>query len=202
MKQQLTPIIPQTVSIESDGVLYEWLDAQANEHQLIYLLAHADDGVIWGRFENEKLKTADSIGFKKGNLPSLRLNTLQECRIFGLEGEIFLWCVDGIWKARHISKDWEKSYLDSKDYVTENQLLWGTTFDAQKDGFTFLKDGSQGLRHAVPFTKGIELDSDGKNLKNPVRLVVHHYIDYDPDDGTARIFLSRLVDLKVNNREI
>lgn len=198
MNQQRTPITSQSLAINSDDALQEWIKAQAiSEHQLNYLLAYADDGVIWGRFENSELKTADSVDGKKGNLPTLRLDTLQQCRIFGTEGEVFLWRVGEAWKTRRISKSWEKSYLDSDDYVIENQLLWGSTFDEQKEGFTFLKDGSQGLRHAVPIMEGIELDSEN-NLKNPVRLIVHHYIDYDPDDGTGRIFLSRLVDLKIS----
>ena len=198
MNQQRTPITSRSLSINGDDDLLEWIKAQASsEDQLTYLLAHADDGVIWGRFENSELKTADSVDCKKGNLPALRLATLQQCRIFGPEGEVFLWRVGEAWKTRRISKSWEKSYLDSNDYVTESQLLWGTTFDEQKDGFTFLKDGSQGLRHAVPLTEGIELDSKN-NLKRPVSLLVHHYINYDRDDGTARIFLSRLVDLKIS----
>jgi len=32
-------------------------------------------------------------------------------------------------------------------------------------------------------------------LVDPVRLLVHHYIDYN-DCGVARIYLSRLVDLR------
>ena len=36
---------------------------------------------------------------------------------------------------------------------------------------------------------------DGKN--RPVRLVVHHYITHD-DTGVARIYLSRLVNLKTH----
>ena len=49
----------------------------------------------------------------------------------------------------------------------------------------------------MPFTD-IELGKKGE-LKNKVRLIVRHYIDYD-DSGVARIYLSRLVDL--TNKEI
>ena len=59
--------------------------------------------------------------------------------------------------------------------------------------FTLLRDGFQGLKHAVPLTKGIQIDNNEK-LASTIRLVVHHYIDYN-DDGLARINLSRLVKL-------
>lgn len=58
-----------------------------------------------------------------------------------------------------------------------------------------MKDGSQGLKHAVPITD-IEVDKAEK-LVQPVRLTVYHYIDYG-DNGIARIHLSRLVDLTTN----
>jgi CRISPR-associated protein (TIGR03984 family) len=88
------------------------------------------------------------------------------------------------WKWRLIGKSEE-------DKITESQILYGTQ-GKEREGFTLLSDGSQGLRHAVPLT-GITFDKEGK--KRPVRLLVHHYITYD-DTGIARISLSRLVDLK------
>lgn len=191
-----------TNELNSDN-LKNWIERQAEKNQLgdsSYLLAHAEDGIIWGRFENSKLTTADEVFDKKVfrvDLPKLRLSTLQQCRIFGKNGEILLWPTDEGWRSRII-----QDKLDV-DHIPEWQILWGTQPDKgkneeerKKDGFTLLSDGSQGLKHAVPLT-GITFkhDREKKRLHRPVRLLVRHYIDYN-DSGIARIFLSRLVSLK------
>lgn len=189
---------PEATSVPLDKGLIHWLESQASEYGLTYLLAHADDGIIWGRFEPgadvSKLKTADEAGFEDVNLPTLRLRTLQQCRLFGPQGEIFMWPgKGGGWRSRHISSDWEAPYIKAGDYIEEPQLLWGTHGN-QRNGFTLLRDGSQGLKHAIPITQDIVFDADkSSKLTHPIRLVVHHYIHYE-DDGVARIFLSRLVD--------
>jgi CRISPR-associated protein (TIGR03984 family) len=166
---------------------HSWLREQAESHQFKYLLAHADDGVIWGRFDNGKLTTAEQVFYPcdfNVYFPKLRLLTLQQCRIFGKNGEVLLWRMsDGKFKWRFIGNPEE-------DKISESQILWGTN-GIKKDNFTLLWDGSQGLKHAVPFT---DIELDGDRLVQPVRLVVHHYITYDAD-GVARIDRSRLVDL-------
>jgi len=171
-----------------DFNLKAWLEEQANKHKLKYLLAHAQDGVIWGKFQEGNLITADSISvFPK--FAKLRPSTLQQCRIFGEDSEVMLWQTDEGFKARLV----EDEHIDKKEYICEYQILWGTHGEKQEpEGFTLLWDVKQGLKHAVPFTD-IELEKDGK-LKNSVRLQVNHYIDYD-DAGVARIYLSRLVNL-------
>lgn len=72
----------------------------------------------------------------------------------------------------------------------EKQILWGTQPEGEKNGFTLVSDGSQCLKHAVPL---IGITFKGKDYR-PLRLKVRHYIDYD-NEGVARIYLSRLVDL-------
>jgi CRISPR-associated protein (TIGR03984 family) len=166
--------------------LEEWLKEQASKYNFKYLLSHAEDGVIWGKFQDGNLITADSAF---SQFAKLRLSTLQQCRIFGEHSEVMLWQTDEGFKARLV----EDEHIQEKEYIPEYQILWGTHGDKQEsEGFTLLWDGKQGLKHAVPFTE-IELEKDGK-LKNPVRLQVNHYIDYD-DAGVARIYLSRLVNL-------
>ena len=189
-------LVSDPVSFESDLQLVQWLESQATEYHLDYLLAHADDGVIWGRFDQGKLTTADQIPFSNIELPALRQMTLHQCWVFGQAGEVFLWSEGEAWRSRHISNEWEKSYLNKNNYIEEDQLLWGTQA-TQQGNFTLLQDGSQGLKHAVPTTDRIAIDAtDGKKLAKPVRLTVRHYIDYDTEDGMARIFLSRLVDFQ------
>ena len=172
----------------NDDDLRSWLDEQSKSRELPYLLAHADDGVIWGRLENGKLTTAEKIFHTpefKVDFPPLRLLTLQQCRIFGHNGELLLWQIsDKKFRWRFIGNPNEAK-------ISESQILWGT-HGIKKGNFTLLWDGSQGLRHAVPFT---DIELKGDRLVNPVRLLVHHYIGYD-DSGVARIYLSRLVDLR------
>lgn len=180
--------------------LYEWLQAKAKQYQqdkLQYLLAHAEDGVIWGIFDKYgNLSTANQSKdllpkseelFSKHKLPILRSPTLQQCRIFGKNFEVMLWKVGQNWKARSI----EDGHLSKDDYIPEDQILWGTQEEGQpKHDFTLVSDGSQGLKHAVPLT-GINFKG---NDSRPLRLKVRHYIDYD-ESGVATIYLSRLVDL-------
>lgn len=183
------------LEISNNVDLKTWIEEQTKVNQLTYLLAHADDGVIWGKFQDGKLiTTTEPVKlFPKCDFPTLRKETLQQCRIFGDKSEVMIWKTDGGFKARLIQDD----NLKKDDYIAEKQILWGTHGKHHENGFTLLWDGSQGLKHAVPFTD-IELGEKGE-LKNKVRLIVHHYINYD-DSGVARIYLSRLVDL--TNKEI
>ncbi len=116
-----------------------------------------------------------------------------QCRIFGEEGEVFLWKSGGRMKARSLTEHTANELKLSP--ISERQLLWGTHRVHQKSGFTLLKDGSQGLKHAVPVVEGLQFDQKEK-LSNSLRLVVNHYIETD-DDGLARISISRLVDLRI-----
>jgi CRISPR-associated protein (TIGR03984 family) len=179
----------EPIEVPENLDLTKWLEAQANQHQLKYLLAHAEDGVIWGKFQDRNLITADSVfpQFAKLHLAKSHLSTLQQCRIFGGNSEVMLWKTDEGFKARIIQ--------DEKDteFIPENQILWGTRAEEISNGFTLVSDGSQGLRHAVPLIN-IHFDSDQK-LYRPLRLCVRHYIDDDKETGLVRIYLSRLVNL-------
>ncbi|MBF2063250.1 MAG: TIGR03984 family CRISPR-associated protein [Calothrix sp. C42_A2020_038] len=166
--------------------LEEWLKEQASRYNLQFLLAHAEDGVIWGKFLNGNLITADSVF---SQFAKLRLSTLQQCRIFGEHSEVMLWKTDEGFKARLV----EDKHMGKEEYISENQILWGTQAEEISNGFTLVSDGSQGLRHAVPLIN-IPFDSDQK-LYRPLRLCVRHYIDDDKETGLSRIYLSRLVNL-------
>jgi CRISPR-associated protein (TIGR03984 family) len=187
----MSEVLCQKLSVDGivdDGTLVSWLEEQARNWKLNYLLAHAEDGVIWGRFDNNQLTTAEKVFHKskfKVDFPTLRVLTLQQCRVFGQNGEVLLWRTGETWRSRLVQDNPEV------DKIPERQILWGTHGE-KRDKFTLLWDGSQGLKHAVPFNE-IEL-GDRNKLINPVRLLVHHYITYD-DNGVARISLSRLVDL-------
>ncbi|MGB7712164.1 MAG: CRISPR-associated protein Csx19 [Microcoleus sp.] len=195
MNQELSQTSVENLSEDS---LKDWLKHQAQNYQLPYLLAHAEDGVIWGHFDIESgtLTSAREV-FPECNFPELRLKTLQQCRVFGKAGEVFLWNSNGKWRSRLILESKASELLNKEKeqfgLLPEFQILWGTK-GQEKDNFTLLSDGLQGLKHAVPLT-GINFESDEKKLKRPVKLEVHHYFCYDLD-GVARIFISRLVSLK------
>ena len=187
-KPHCQPLQDSTAITDTGSSLYDWLQSKAKQYQLKYLLAHADDGVIWGLFDNAKLTIANQV-FTEFSFPPLRLSTLQQCRIFGQQGEVLLWKDGEKCKARFIEDL-------TAEKIEERQILWGT-HGKKQNNFTLLWDGSQGLKHAVPFT---DIDLNGERLVKPVRLIVHHYIDYN-EDGLASIYLSRLVDLTTKEKD-
>jgi CRISPR-associated protein (TIGR03984 family) len=160
----------------------QWLIDQAYQHQLRYLLAHADDGVIWGRVDGDRLHTSHGIA---PSLPALNPITLHQLRLFGLAGELLMWR-DDKWHARFVAD----VQGNENDIIDEDQLLWGNVVEKiTDDGFTLVREGVQGMRHAVPIVVKPE------QLKHhELRLRVRHYL-VENEDGEARIVLSRLVQL-------
>ena len=179
-----TPYQLTSVPVDGDFTISpaDWLVAQAQAFGLRYLLAHADDGVIWGRIDGDGLHTSQGIAPAS---PPLRASTLQQARLFGPAGELLLWRDDDSWRARVVTD----VPGNDDDIIDEDQILWGDTIEATKDGFTLLREGAQGMRHAVPITVTAE------QLKHhQLRLRVRHYIT-ENEDGEATITLSRLVQL-------
>lgn len=174
---------PSTDGLEA-GVS-RWLINQAQTYNLSYLLAYADDGVIWGRIENGDLTTSHDVDSDVS--PPLHVQTLRQCRLFSEdEGELFVWrTVDG-WQARFVQdKSADKPWALDEDYV-----LWGDHYERSQGRFTLVVEGAQGLRHAVP--RSLE-KSDFRNEYHPLRIQVRHYLREDKDTGRLFIAYSRLV---------
>jgi len=189
----------------------EWLEGMAKEYDLKVLLAHADDGVIWGKIENDVLITSgevikknqaaqtskeyqDELGAAIEVCPGLMTETLQQCRFFSEKAELLIWRDgDNIFQARLIrnAKGDEKETAAWSESFDEPQMLWGTHGTALPEGFTLLRDGAQGLRHAVPIS--VKLDTKDKGKVSPLYLTVRHYIN---KEGFARVVASRLVKLE------
>jgi CRISPR-associated protein (TIGR03984 family) len=191
------PAVAEPVPVTALDSVKDWLQQQATQRQLPWLLAHADDGVIWGRLVEGRLVTAHDVA--QGDAaalpycPELRTVTLQQARLFGDQAELLLWR-DGenIWHARLI-RDADQATGDNADWLDaldEWQMLWGTHGKPLANNFTRLWDGAQGLRHAVPMS--LTLANGGKTT--PPRLHVRHYLAKDED--FARIVASRLVSLE------
>lgn len=145
-----------------------------------YVLAHAWDGVTWGRIQNGQLT------------PSIPLETLQELRVFNDSVEGLLWREGAGWRVRWLGEALPTGADGASHYdecIDEGYLLWGTEAKEADNGFSELRDGAQGLCHVVP------LALDKLNL--PLRLIVRHYLKAD-DDGQVVVDLSRLVTLRPN----
>lgn len=170
---------PITIDGEPIRNLRAWLVKEANENGLPYLLAHAVDGVIWGRFEDGLTLSGEAFDqvFVK-----LRPFTLQQARLFGPAGELHLWRnEDGL--HSHLILDGQETPDDAYE---ELHWLWGEgiSIDDTK-GFSLMEEGQQGLYHAVP-----KIIEEGASAA----LQVRHYIDHDIQ-GQAYVTSSRLVDL-------
>lgn len=157
-----------------------WLEKKAKELNLNYLLAHADDGVIWGYFNNDGKLIISGEAFDKINV-ELRVSTLQQLRLFSPKVELLLWRITNNFLARIIADD---SQSDASVFHEEH-LLWGKG-EKSNLGFCLMVEGTQGFFHAPPLP-----ESEGADIK----LKIRHYIDYD-DQDQAYISKSRLVGLE------
>ncbi len=193
-------------TIGGDAALREWLLKKAGAHNLTTLLAHADDGVIWGSVSGGRLAlSGDAFGEVS---PPLRLQTLQQARLFGPDAEILLWRDgDGAHHARLICDVSEAQ--EGKWCFDEPQIQWGDHIEEERDGFTLVADGQQGLLHAVPLS-GIQAyfdkPEDARSDRwHPLRLSVRHYVAGEgavarEDDGALVIVQSRLTGLQAVSR--
>lgn len=179
-----TPYILSSIIVDSTfhTNLSQWLIEQAQQHELRYLLAHTDGGMVWGRVDANVLHTSHVIAPAS---PELNPVTLQQLRLFGPAGELLVWRDTDQWRARFVTD----AANNADDIIDEDQMLWGDTIEKTENGFTLLREGAQGMRHAVPIVVSPE------QLKHrELRLQVRHYL-VENEDGEARIALSRLVQL-------
>ena len=186
-----TPILPAP----TDENVREWLAEQMNENKLTFLLAFADDGVIWGRMDGGLLVIAHEASQKddKKNYTQLRGKTLQQAYVFSDKMEVRLFRDEmGKWKALNIE--------DEGEIITESQILWGDKLDEEKKqpthpGFMRLLAERKGIPpQIVPYKAGFD-------ATKCVRLEVHHMVKYN-EDGEAYVELSRLAGLTVGNKKM
>ena len=174
-------VIPQNITVDETfrDDPCGWLATKAKAHNLSYLLAHADDGVIWGwKNGNDQLITSGEV-FNDVAV-ELRLHTLQQARLFGPEGELLLWFDGQNFSARFIADGKEKPDAAYE----ETHWLWGEG-EESKDHFTLMHEGREGLRHAPPVEH-----AEGARIG----MIVRHYLYYD-SYGQAYVENSRHVNL-------
>jgi len=184
--RKIRPTNLRTASVETDGLgagLDEWLAAQGRRHELTVLLAHADDGAIWGRLEGGELITSADVFAHVS--PALRAVTVQQARLFSEDAELMLWRVAGGWKAR-LAEEAEGASAECYD---ETQLMWGDRLEAVKSDFTLVREGQEGLRHAPPLAVPYDAFAPPHH---PLRLGLRTYLRPDPASGLMEVVLSRL----------
>jgi CRISPR-associated protein (TIGR03984 family) len=186
-----------------DAKVVEWITEQMQKEDR-FLLAHADDGVIWGKSKDGEFQTgrkaAQHSAWSANISPELDGITLQQAFLFNAKNEIRLFRDElGNWQARQISSIEQDGKL-SDDMIEESQILWGNDyhkdFPIQLDGFTHVRDKTQeGLDQILP----IEINKDEIQARKCARLKLHHFVVCDEETGEARIGLSRLVEVYVGD---
>jgi len=188
IKEIQRQVQPVTVEAAFENSVADWLVRQAQDYGLTTMLAHADDGVIWGRIEQGRLLTSRDAFPEENVSPVLRALTLQQVRLFSPEAELLLWRANGGWQARLIVD----GAGEAVEFFDEWQILWGTRCEAIQEGFTLVADGALEHRHAPPVGLSDSSFASDEN-RRPLRLQVRHYLETDPDSGLVRVALSRLV---------
>ena len=174
MKRMLNEKVKRTVTPLTVSDPIATIESYAANGNFSYLLAHADDGVTWGKVSDKVLAT---------HTP-LNPDTLQQARLFGEKAEVYLWRDEAGWHGRLLNEgDGEE-----KPVYDEAMILWGTNVEKTENGFTLLIEGEQGIRHALP-SEVIKEKFESHSLK----LLTRHYLDFDDETGAAYVAVSRLV---------
>lgn len=168
-----------------------------------WALAHSDDGVTWGRFDEDAGRWWLGHNAVPEVSPPIRLGALQELRMFGDHGELLIWRSDQGLRGRFLqdSEGGGNTHLrqDTDPFrpSEEGRLLRGDRIvGSAGGGFTRLTDAT-GAEQVLP----ISLD-ETQLRKREVRLHVRHYWAQDADDGTVRIAATRLVKLTTEERDV
>lgn len=163
--------------------------AEGND-DLIWLLAHCDDGVVWGKREGTRWRLS-SAAFPDVS-PTLGEENLQQMRLFGPLREVLIWRGDEGLTGRELADSGTVAPSDPLRPEDRQYVLIGDRFGSANEGFTLTAD-ARGSRHAVPL---VALESafglPGKS-QWPFRLQARNYFISDPRSGLVRVVATRLV---------
>ena len=175
---------------EEPAAWVAWLQQQAQEHGLLWLLAYQNDGVIWGRVEAGTLIFPSIMNaYPTVTFTAFQPLYLQKLHLFGPGGELLVWRDMDYCLAARLVMD---GGVNPDAYIDRTALLWGTEILATQNGFTLLREGEQGFYQAPP------LDAAGIQ-RLPAGLVERHYLFAEPETGQAVIQLSRFVGFRIKN---
>jgi len=180
----------------------EWLEQQAADLDVRWLLAHAEEGVQWGRV----VRSEEGVQLElspEGVRELLAPAKLWDVRLFGPTAEVFLWRTEaGGFAARWI-EDADEANVTWKDAIDEPYLLLGKSgrHIGVPPEWTQLTEGHDGAlyQHVIPGRARLDGDGSTGALASPVALRVRHYVT---PNGTATIVASRLVQLEQGGTEL
>lgn len=163
---------------------------------LIWALAHSDGGVTWGKYDQESGRWQLGCDFVPEVSPRLSPEALHELRVFGEPAELLIWRSDGHLRGRLLRDRTPNRKSEAEMYALRPcdrlRILRGNRVRlGVASGFTWVVDVA-GAEQALP----LELDEQ-KLRRREARLRVRHYWIQDPEDGTVRIAVTRLVALTV-----
>lgn len=183
---------PEILSVDFQRDTRNWLQAMAQKHNFRWLLAHADDGVIWGRLDDRLLLSSD---VDPQVSPLLHATTLQQVRLFDENGELFIWKDDLGWHSRlWMDGDILPDNRPPDVQYDERQALWGDQAEPLKNDFTRLTERRQsGMTHCPPLL----IEQNALDSGQRLMLHVRNYVRFDETSGEARIAFSRLADLSL-----
>ncbi|MGH8899551.1 MAG: type III-D CRISPR-associated protein Csx19 [Egibacteraceae bacterium] len=157
-----------------------------------WLLAHCDDGVVWGHRRTPDGSWALSSAAFPDVSPPLRAGTLQELRVFGFDEERLVWRADGALAGRRL-RDAPNGQAAGTEPINDVRIVRGEHVPGDPErGFTVIVDRA-GSRHAVP----VDCWEQDFDKGQRARLVLRHYLEQDSKTGAVRIAATRLVDLEL-----
>ncbi len=175
-----------------------------NSKKPLWLLLHFDYGVEWGKYSGDKMELAESA--------KLEWDFLQELRLFGPPGELYIWRTSpDKWSARlrldppgQVKlKNTRKENLGYQvdpagplpNVAGEMRFLWGEKLAPRTD-----KDGDRADWSAITEDRGAFMRLPfalHSHQTLPLRLLVRHYLAADPDSGLYHFTDLRLVDFEI-----
>jgi CRISPR-associated protein (TIGR03984 family) len=196
---ELTGCVMRPLDAEACGRWLERVTATGPVSQegddLFWLLAHCDDGVVWGKREGARWRLS-STAFPDVSPPLGGVN-VQQVRLFGPLREVLIWRTEEGLRGRELSDTDTVATDDLLRPEDQSYILVGDRLLAARDGFSLVADG-RGARHAVPLSSQESSFGPPENRRWPLRLQVRHYFSADPGSGLVRVTVSRLVHLTMS----
>lgn len=154
-----------------------------------WLLAHCDDGILWGKWDSGWKLATSAFNF----CPTLQRDgsNVQQLRLFGDDEELLLWRTSDGLKGR-VLKDSQIPTDESLKPSVEKVIVMGNKVEESVGDFSRVTDLS-GRWQILPWS------ISKANERYPLRLVIKHYYEKDDCTGAVRIAGSRLVQLKEVN---
>ncbi len=166
----------------------------------LWLLAHCDDGVTWGRCDGARLLL--SCGQHEAwPTPRPTARNLQQLRLFGEAGEVLVWRREDAGDelaGRLLTDGGERPDPDDPARPCHDvfYMVLGTRVakggEATGDGFTAVTDAA-GRVQVLPLALGRDTPDWGRPA---ACLRISHYLERDEETGCVRIAASRLVALE------